>query len=132
MLTVAVALSLACMSFLVYDQIVSREFLKDDLGILADMIGSNSTAALSFGDERAAQELLKRFESETSTLSLHFSIQRADNRLPPTSAMRRPMRQQRPRREGDRIWLEDDRLRLFRTIRLDGEIAGTSIPGIRL
>src|SRR5215213_4398193 len=58
MLTVAFALSLACLSFLVYDQIVFREYLRNDLGILAEMIGSNSTAALSFNDERAAEELL--------------------------------------------------------------------------
>ena len=46
MLTVAVALILACTAVVAYDQIVARREMQNDLAALAEIVGSNSTAAV--------------------------------------------------------------------------------------
>ena len=48
MLIGIVALVLSCASFIVYDQIFSRRAMAQDLTSLAEIIGSNSTAAITF------------------------------------------------------------------------------------
>ena len=58
MFTVSVALLLACGAVLTYDQIVSRQQMQNDLEVLADMVGSNCAAALTFGDQRSAEDVL--------------------------------------------------------------------------
>src|SRR5260370_20014746 len=58
MVTTGAALLLACAAVLVYDQIAFREGMRNELGILAEIFGSSSTAALSFGDPEAAEQLL--------------------------------------------------------------------------
>jgi hypothetical protein len=45
-------------SLLIDEQIVGREALRRDLGVLADIFSANSTAALTFNDAEAARELL--------------------------------------------------------------------------
>jgi signal transduction histidine kinase/CheY-like chemotaxis protein len=66
MVTVAIALVLACAAILAYDQVASRNSLSNDLGVLAEVFGSNSTAALSFSDQKAAQELLSGLKAMPS------------------------------------------------------------------
>ncbi len=46
--TVAAALALACTAILAYDQYSGRQEMQRDLGILAEIFASNSTAALAF------------------------------------------------------------------------------------
>src|SRR5579862_1606045 len=58
MLTVVAALILACASILTYDQLAFRSSMQRDLAILAETVGSNSTAAITFGDQKAAADLL--------------------------------------------------------------------------
>src|SRR5690242_4974981 len=58
MTTVGTALLLACGAVLTYDQFAFRNSIRNDLDVLAEMLGSNSTAALSFGDRRSVEELL--------------------------------------------------------------------------
>ena len=57
--TSALSLVLACSVFLVYDFSTSRQRLVLNNVMLADVIGSNSTAALAFGDAKAAEQILK-------------------------------------------------------------------------
>jgi two-component system sensor histidine kinase/response regulator len=64
MFTVTVALLLAGGAVLAYDQIVSREQMQNDLGVLADIVGSNCTAALTFGDQRSAEEVLSGLKAK--------------------------------------------------------------------
>ena len=45
-------------SLLIDEQIVGREAMRRDLGVLADIFSANSTAALTFNDAEAARELL--------------------------------------------------------------------------
>jgi signal transduction histidine kinase len=58
LLTSVVALLLACGSFLTYDVATFRRKLALELSVLADVIGSNSTAALTFDDAGAARDAL--------------------------------------------------------------------------
>ena len=56
--TSATALIFVCAVFFAYDVTTSRERLARDAGMLADVLGKNSTAALAFGDAKAANETL--------------------------------------------------------------------------
>src|SRR6266850_4169647 len=58
MLTSIIALVLSCASFIVYDQIFSRRAMAQDLRSLAEIVGSNSTAAITFNDPDSATEIL--------------------------------------------------------------------------
>ena len=50
--TVCTALLLACIAVLVYDRFVLYRTMESDLGILAEIFASNSTAALTFDDQK--------------------------------------------------------------------------------
>jgi two-component system, sensor histidine kinase and response regulator len=52
------ALLLACLILIVYDSTTARTGLTRDIGMLADVVGSTSTAAVSFSDGKAATETL--------------------------------------------------------------------------
>jgi two-component system, sensor histidine kinase and response regulator len=58
-LTSATSLAIAAAALVVYDRSSSRERLLRDTAALADVVGNNSTAALTFGDARAALETLR-------------------------------------------------------------------------
>ena len=64
MATVSVALLLACAAVLAYDQIAARDSMRNDLGVLAEIFGANSSAALSFNDRPAAEELLSTLKAK--------------------------------------------------------------------
>jgi signal transduction histidine kinase/DNA-binding response OmpR family regulator len=64
--TVCIALLLACTAVLVYDHVVLYATAENDLGILAEIFASNSAAALTFDDPRAAQELLAGLKARRS------------------------------------------------------------------
>ena len=51
-------LTAACVVFAAYDYATSRERLVREITTLADVVGSNSTAALAFEDHHAASETL--------------------------------------------------------------------------
>jgi len=63
-LTVSVALLLAGGAVLTYDQIVSRADMRNDLEVLAEIVGSNSSAALAFGDPKAAEDVLSGLKAK--------------------------------------------------------------------
>src|SRR5271157_3673321 len=65
MVTAGAALGLACLAFLSYDLMVFRSAMRNDLSVLARITGGNSTAALCFGDEKAAQEILGALKAKT-------------------------------------------------------------------
>src|SRR5438552_4045160 len=64
MVTVGAALILACAAVLGYDYLAFRDSIRNDLGVLAEIFGSNSTAALSFGDQKATEEILAGLKAE--------------------------------------------------------------------
>jgi two-component system, sensor histidine kinase and response regulator len=59
LLTSSVTLAIACAVFAVYDFSSSRVRLVRDVTTLADVVGSNSTAALMFNDAQAAMDTLR-------------------------------------------------------------------------
>jgi signal transduction histidine kinase/DNA-binding response OmpR family regulator/HPt (histidine-containing phosphotransfer) domain-containing protein len=52
------ALLLACLALMAYDSATARTGLTRDIGMLADVVGATSTAAVSFSDAKAATETL--------------------------------------------------------------------------
>ena len=66
MLTVGLALVLACCVLLGGEIGHLRNSMKTAAGILAEMIGENSTAALSFNDRIGAAELLQGLRAQPS------------------------------------------------------------------
>ena len=56
--TLSVALVLASVAVLTYDQLETRAGMRSDLQALAEIVGSNSTAALIFRDQAAGEEVL--------------------------------------------------------------------------
>jgi signal transduction histidine kinase len=58
MLTSAAVLVLACAGFMAFDVMTFRATLLSNLSVLAETIGSNSTAALAFQDRQSADETL--------------------------------------------------------------------------
>src|SRR5271169_2567802 len=63
------ALLLSCAAFLAYDLVTFRSAMKSDLSILADLVGSNSTAALTFNDPQAAREILQGLKAQPHIVS---------------------------------------------------------------
>ena len=57
---------LSCLAFASYDLLVFRNSLVRDLETLAEIVGSNSTAALSFDDQNAAVELPLRASGQAA------------------------------------------------------------------
>jgi PAS domain S-box-containing protein len=69
MVTSTAAVLLACTGFVTADLINLRSRLAGDLATLAQVIGSNSTAALTFGDRQGAQEVLSALRARPSIVA---------------------------------------------------------------
>jgi signal transduction histidine kinase/CheY-like chemotaxis protein len=69
MSTVIAALLLACAAQLASETVSQRDAMKTDMHLLARMIGENSTAALSFGDQKSAFELLQGLKAQPSVVA---------------------------------------------------------------
>src|SRR6266567_1806784 len=69
MVTTAAALLLACGVFSVYETMAARFSIFRETLLLADIIGSNSTAALIFNDPKAADDSLRSLESESNVIT---------------------------------------------------------------
>jgi len=69
MLTSSVALLLACAAVVGYDLIALRREMVYDLMTKAEIIGTNSTAALVFNDQKSATEILAALRMEPHIVS---------------------------------------------------------------
>lgn len=74
MITSTAALLLACLVFTVYDMLTFRRSKMQEASLLADVIGSNSTAAISFNDPQIAQETLSALRSEPRVIADRKSV----------------------------------------------------------
>ena len=124
MVVVLTALLLSCAAFASYDLVVFRSALRKDLESLAEIVSANSTAALSFGDQSAAEELLSGLRAKQ-----HLRMARlysGDGKLF-ASYPRRDVRQGSPLPppQPDSTRFEPDRLMLFRQITLNHQRIGT-------
>ena len=123
MLTVGIALVAASAATLVYEQLTYRESMRDELAILAEMFGSNSTAALTFHDREAAEELLSGLQAKRAIVSAY--LYSAEGK--PFAGYRRggaAVLDQAPALHADGSWFDFQRLVLFRSVRLNGQIIG--------
>jgi two-component system sensor histidine kinase/response regulator len=70
---ISMALLLACLAFLAYDYYTFRAARAKDIQTLAEVIGSNSTGALTFQDTQSAKEVLAalRFERHVTQAGLY-------------------------------------------------------------
>jgi signal transduction histidine kinase/CheY-like chemotaxis protein len=125
MATVGGALMLACAVLLTYDQFTFKDDMRSDLGILADIFGSNSTAALSFGDQKDARAIL-------SGLRAKRSIIRADIYSAGGKPFAEYVRDGGPSDSTaargihpDGSWFEGNRLKLSRNIVFDNQAIGS-------
>jgi uncharacterized membrane protein affecting hemolysin expression len=65
MITSSVAVLVACTVFALYDVTTFWRSLESELGTVAEITGSNMTAALTFGDVKAANEILSSLRIQT-------------------------------------------------------------------
>ncbi len=124
MLTSVVALLLACGAFVAYEQVTYRKTMARDLSILADVIGTNSTAALTFRDPDAARDQVRALRAQSHVVSA--CIYRQDGT--PFATYRREDQADGAwpaRAEAAGMKLERDYLSVTRPIVLESEIIGT-------
>src|SRR5881397_495744 len=69
MLTCCVALIVACAAILIFEIAGTRQILRHNTQVMADVIGANSSASLSFKDKTAATETLAALRAEPYVLS---------------------------------------------------------------
>ncbi len=124
MVTVGVALVLACLEVVGYDYWAFRTSMRNDLDVLAEIFGSNSTAALSFSDQQATEEILSGLKAKRHIVGA--CIYSSDGKL--FAAYRRQPESQGftcPGPQPDSSWFEPSRLLLFKRIVLHRETIGT-------
>jgi len=116
-------LLLVCLALAAYDVRSLRQTMSQDLATLADVIDGNSTAALTFHDTRAAQDVLSTLRAQP-----HITVAciYAEDGKPFATYSRDPKSTRSapasPRAYG--TYLSDDRLTEFRPIRLAGDAIG--------
>ncbi|HYM10025.1 MAG TPA: response regulator [Bryobacterales bacterium] len=122
MLTSSIALLLACGAFIAYELVAYRNQALSELTTVAEMIGSNSTAALAFEDHKAASETLGALRADTHITAavvydkdgaVFAGYARDGGALLP------------PRMRADGHSFEGDMVLLFRPIVLDRDRVGT-------
>jgi two-component system sensor histidine kinase/response regulator len=121
--TVCIALMLACAGVLIYVNVVLHQTMVNDLGILAEIFASNSTAALTFDDPAAVRELLSGLRARRS---IEFAaIYSADGKV--FAVYSRDHRQREsplPGVQKDAVRFEGNRLTLFKHILVSGRPIG--------
>ncbi len=124
--TSAVTLIAACTVFLVYDYVTLRSRLVRDVTMLADIVGSNSTAAMTFKDAAAATDILRATSINEHILSACLFT--ADGTMLATylrPGVRATTLSLAPRAStGPFVRFDGDRLIVVRAIGLDGETIG--------
>jgi len=124
MLISIVALLLSCASFIIYDQSFSRRAMVQELHSVAHIIGDNSTAALTFNDQKSATEILSALSARPNIM--FACLYSPDGKLfasyirPDQSAAAAPASS-----KADGSQFGKDRLEMFHSIQLDGETVGT-------
>lgn len=124
LVTTAAALLLVCVSFLAGDYITVRDRHITNLRTLADMIGTGSTAAISFSDQESARETLGTLTAQTEVTRAY--IYSADGRTFETYGRRGVDSTSEPLSpEADDTAITWDRIAVVRPITVAGESIGT-------
>jgi len=124
MLTSGVALLVACIAFVAYEQITFRRTMATELSVLTDLFDDNVASGLTFNDPKSITTTLKSLNAHQHILAAAVydktgqsvaTYQRADLKAP------FPV----PAAQETGTHFEVDRLDAFRRIVLDGENIGT-------
>src|SRR3954463_16596389 len=123
MLTSGVALLAACAMFMAFDVVTCRHEMIKNLKMHAAIVGSNSTAALSFNDANDARQTLTSLRADPHVVSA--AVYAADGAVFSTYA-RAPQVQFRPPTEvlNDAYRFVDQHLEVFQPILLQGKAIG--------
>ena len=124
MITTCTAILLACGAFFAFDIHTLRQSRMHDLETLAEVLGSNSTAAVTFNDAATAGEVLRSLSAKEHIMAA--ALYRTDGAIFATyirDAARAPFIF--PKSEPSATRFESTRLVVFRTILLDGHPLGT-------
>jgi two-component system, sensor histidine kinase and response regulator len=123
-LTCGVAIAVACTVFGIYDLITTRHSMESELGIQAQVVGLGTARPLLAYDEEAARLRLSAFSADPRILEA--CVYTPDGKVLAEYSRRKPATGfTPPRPERDTTEIRSGSMILFRTIRLDGEIAGT-------
>jgi signal transduction histidine kinase/DNA-binding response OmpR family regulator len=131
--TSVVSLVIAMTVVLAWDLSSARTRLVRDTGMLADVIGSNSTAAIAFGDAEAASEIIRALSVNESIVSAAIwtkdGVELARFDRPGTASRTRALPTRAFEIEPNRQWCEftDGVLLLARRIVLDNDVIGTVV-----
>jgi PAS domain S-box-containing protein len=121
--TSLVGLSLACLSFDLYERSSFRSAMTSELSVLADTLGANTEASLAFNDRKSAADILDALHAERHIVAaclydnkgtVFAEYQRDENGVDFAVL---------PRRE-DGAHFEENSLTLYRTVLLGGEKSG--------
>jgi signal transduction histidine kinase/CheY-like chemotaxis protein len=121
--TSLVGLSLACLSFDLYERSSYRGAMTSELSVLADTLGANTAASLAFNDRKSATDMLGALRAERHIVGARlydsrgvvFAEYRRDG-IGSAFAM--------PARPEDGAHFGKDALTLYRAVSLGGEKAG--------
>jgi signal transduction histidine kinase/DNA-binding response OmpR family regulator len=117
-------LLVSSLTFLGYDRSVFRSAMKNDLATVAGVIGSNSTAALTFHDPASAAEILEGLKAQPHVIAAR--IYSAEGKPFADFARAGGVPDLPARAPGaERASWSSDRLKLSRRILLDGQPVGT-------
>ena len=125
MVTSAVALLVASVVFTLYDRSTFLSPKRRTLALRQQMVGSNSTAALSFGDAEAGREILSALQAKQNVINAciydkdgrvfaTYSRDAADGGFSPP-----------PQAQNERTTMLTKDMVLFQPITLNGESIGT-------
>src|SRR5271168_3494607 len=121
--TSLVGLSLACLSFDLYERTSFRAAMTSELSALADTLGANTAASLAFNDRKSAGDILGALRAERHVVAACLY----DNRGTVFAEYRRdgfrPGFTMPPRREEGEIFGKESVI-LYRTVSLGGEKSG--------
>src|SRR5882724_3773590 len=120
LLTSTASLLLACGAFIHHELIASRQAMVRDLEVLADVLGQNSTAALKFDDQSAAENILLALRAKPHLVAACLFTKQGQRFAAYASRGTRPELPSQPEEEGHRF--TPDRLALFRPVRLDQKV----------
>lgn len=124
MLTSVAVLLLASAAFLVNDLVTFRNSMVYDLETLAQIIGTNSSAALVFNDPKAAEDTLAALSAKPRVVSAY--IHTSDGRIL-AEYVRKGEKQggSPPMFKGRRVVFENDHLFVSQPVMLDKEVIGS-------
>ncbi len=122
--TSAVALLLASVGFVIYDLTAFRRAMMDDLRTTAEIIGANSTAALTFDNPKDAEEILSalRAKPEIVAAGLYTPNGKRFAQYLRQDAVQQSLPSQKPPGKGFRF--QEDELRGLHDVVLQGETVG--------